>query len=179
MEAIREALRVANEPGGTRVVADANEQALACRPWTGDRVRPHVAQKLLVHALSRAAKSKLPQRREISRREVVIERALRLLRDVDLALFQPLNKFIGRDVDNLDIVCLVEKGIRHRLAHADARDLGHDVVQAFDVLDVERGVDIDPGRQQVLDIEVALRVAAAGRVRVGQLIDQNDLRMPL
>ena len=179
MEAVCEALRVANEPGRARVVADANEQALARRPWTGDRVRPHMRQELLVHALSRAAKSKLPQCRKISGREVVIESALRLLWDVDLALFEPLNELIRRDVDDLDIVGFVEKRVRHRLAHADARDLGHDVVQAFDMLDVESGVDIDTGREQVFDIEVALGVTAAGCIRMGKLIDEHNLWVPL
>ena len=42
--------------------------------------------------------------------------------------------------------------VRHRLAHLDARDLRHHVVQAFDVLDVERRIDVDPLAQQLLDI---------------------------
>ena len=178
MEAVCEALRIANEPGRTRVVADANEQALARGPRSGDGMRPHMAQKLLIHALSGAAKGEFAKCGEISGREVMLERPLGLLRDVDLSLFQPLNELIGRDVDDLDIVGLVEKGIRHRLAHADAGDLGHDIVQAFDMLDVERRVDIDPGREQVFDIQIALGMSAAGSVGVGQLIDEDNLGMP-
>ena len=48
------------------------------------------------------------------------------------------------------------------------------VVQAFDMLDVQRGVDVDAGRQQLLDIQVALGMAAAGRVGVRQLVDQHQ-----
>ena len=55
--------------------------------------------------------------------------------------------------------------------------LGHHVVQALDVLDVQRGVDVDAGGQQFLDIHVALGVAAAGRVGVRQLVDQHELRV--
>ncbi len=37
-------------------------------------------------------------------------------------------------------------------------------------------VDVDAVAQQLLDIEIALRMAAAGRVGVGKLVDQDDLR---
>jgi len=109
----------------------------------------------------------------------MLERPLGLLRDIDLPLFQPLDKLIGCEIDDLDIIGLVEEGVWHRLAHADARDLGYDIIQAFDMLDVERGVDIDPGGEQVFDIQVALRVAAAGGICMGKLIDQNNLRVSL
>ncbi len=65
--------------------------------------------------------------------------------------------------------------IRHRFADADASDLRHHVVQALDMLNIERRVNVDAGRQQFLDIEVALGMAAAGRVRMGQLVHQRDL----
>ena len=55
-------------------------------------------------------------------------------------------------------------------------DLRDDVVQALDVLDVDGGVDVDAVAEQLLDIEIALGVAAAGRVGVGELVDQHDLR---
>ena len=44
------------------------------------------------------------------------------------------------------------------------------------MLDVQRGPDVDAGGQQFLDIHVALRMAAAGRVAVGELIDQGERR---
>ena len=57
-------------------------------------------------------------------------------------------------------------------------DLGHDIVQAFDMLDVERRVDVDAVRQDFLDVEVALGMAAAGRVGVGELVDEDQRRAP-
>jgi hypothetical protein len=38
------------------------------------------------------------------------------------------------------------------------------------------GIDIDAVRQQFLDVEIALRMAAAGRVGVGEFVDQRELR---
>ena len=60
----------------------------------------------------------------------------------------------------------------------DAGDLGDDVVQAFDVLDVERRPDVDAGGEQLLDILPALRMPRAFGVGVGQLVDQDQLRLP-
>jgi hypothetical protein len=47
------------------------------------------------------------------------------------------------------------------------------------VLDVDGAVHIDAGIQQLLDVLVALGVAAAGNVGVGELVDQNEARPPL
>ena len=44
------------------------------------------------------------------------------------------------------------------------------------MLDVDRGVDVDAAAQQFLDVEIALGMAAAGRVGVRELVDQHDLR---
>ncbi len=47
------------------------------------------------------------------------------------------------------------------------------------MLDVERGVDVDAGGDQFLDIEVALGMAVTRRIAVRQLVDQHQLRPAL
>ena len=47
------------------------------------------------------------------------------------------------------------------------------------MLDVDGGPDIDAGRDQLLDILVALGMAAFGRVRMGELVDDDQLRPAL
>ena len=79
-------------------------------------------------------------------------------------------------IDQLDSVGAIEDRVGHRLAHAHARDLRDDVVQALDVLDVDRGVDVDAVLEQLLDVEIALRMPAARRVGVRELVDKHDLR---
>lgn len=44
------------------------------------------------------------------------------------------------------------------------------------MLDVERGVDVDAVRQDLLDVEIALGMAAAGSVGVGELVDEYQGR---
>jgi len=107
----------------------------------------------------------------------MLQRALGLFGDVDLALFQPLNQVVRREIDQFDRIRAVEHRIRHGFAHAHMRDLGDDVVEALDMLDIDRRVDVDTVREQFLDVEIALRMAAARCVGVGEFIDQRNLRM--
>src|SRR5271165_6011693 len=58
------------------------------------------------------------------------------------------------------------------------RDLGDHVIEALDMLDVDGGVDVDAVVQELLDIEIAFGMTAAGRVGMGQLVDKNNLRTP-
>jgi hypothetical protein len=89
---------------------------------------------------------------------------------------EPLDQVVGRQIDQLDGVGAVEHRVRDRLAHAYVGDLRDHVVEAFDVLDIDSGVDVDAAAHQLFDIEIALRVAAAFDVGVGELVDDDDLR---
>ena len=51
-----------------------------------------------------------------------------------------------------------------------------DVLQAFEMLDVERGPDVDAVAQDLLDVLVALGVDQARRVRMRELVDEQQLR---
>ena len=65
-------------------------------------------QELLVDALRGAPQRQLAQGRQVARREVVVERPLGLLRDIDLALLQPLDQIVGREVDDFDVIGAVD-----------------------------------------------------------------------
>ena len=51
----------------------------------------------------------------------MLERALGLLGDVDLAFLQTFDQVVRREIDQLDGIGAVEHPIRNRLAHAHAR----------------------------------------------------------
>ena len=46
------------------------------------------------------------------------------------------------------------------------------------MLDIEGGVDIDAVGEQLLDIEIAFGMTAAGHVGMGELVDQSELWAP-
>ena len=79
----------------------------------------------------------------------------------------------------MDLGRLLHDRVGHRLADDDPRDLRDHVVQALDVLHVERRVDVNPRVEELLHVLPPFRVAAALGVRVGELVDEEDLRVPL
>ena len=136
----------------------------------------HVGLHLRVHPLGGPSERQLAQRDQIALAEEVVDRLPGLLGDVDLAFLQALEEIIGRQVDQLDLVGALEHRIGHRLADDHPGDLRDQIVQALDVLDVQRRVDRDAGVQQLEDVLPPLGVARARRVGVRQLIDQDHGR---
>ena len=114
-------------------------------------------------------------RRFSTRKKPFSAGAIRACR-VDLAGLQPGDQVLGREVDEHDLVGLGQLGVGHRLAHLDAGQLGHLVVERLEVLDVDGREDVDPGGEHVGDVLVALGVLEPGRVGVRELVDQAQLR---
>ena len=179
IEPVGGALGGAHGIGGGGAGIEADDHPLAGRPRAGNGMLAHVAQHLPVDAFGGAAQRQLAQGRQVAGREVVAQRALGLLADIDLALAQALHQVGRREIDQLDLVGSVDDAVGHRLAHADAGDARHHVVQALDMLHVHRRVDVDAGAQKLLDVEIALGMAAAGGVGVGELVDQDQRRPAL
>jgi len=61
--------------------------------------------------------------------------------------------------------------------HPHPRDLGNNIVQALEVLDIECGVDVDSSVKEFLDVLPPLGVAGARDVRVGQLVRKDEGRV--
>src|SRR6202008_1647982 len=83
----------------------------------------------------------------------------------------------GGQVYPEDVAQAVAQDVRHRLADPPAGDPGDDVVEAFQVLDVNGGVDVDAGIEHFDHVLPAAFVAAAGHVAVRQLVDQRHGRV--
>jgi hypothetical protein len=121
-----------------------------------------------------ASEREFAQRDEVPFAEEILDRAFRLSRDIDLAFLEALQEVIGWQVDELHFVGLFQHRIGHRLPHADPADSSHHVVQALQVLDVQRRIDVDASIEQLLDILPALGMARAFHIGMGQLIDQDQ-----
>ena len=179
MQPVGQPPRITHEARRRRILADADQHALARGPGAADRVGAHVGEHLLVDALRRAAQRELAQGGQVAGLEVIPQRALGLGGDIDFALAQPLDQVVGRKVDHLDIIGAIENAVRHGLPDADVGNLGNNVVEALDVLDVDRRVDVDTGGEQLLDIEIALGMAAALDIGMRQLVDEHERRAAL
>ncbi len=163
--------------GGERTGTDADEEPLGGPPDAGDRLLFTVTAHLQVDAVGGRAQRQLAQRDEVALAEKIIGREPRLLGKVDLSLFQALDQVVGRQVNQLDFVGLLDDGVGDCLADDDVGDLLNDVVEAFEVLHVERRVHIDAGIEEIGGVLPSLGVAAAGRVRVRQFVHEDESRL--
>lgn len=63
------------------------------------------------------------------------------------------------------------------VSHGDPGDLRDDVRRALQVLDIEGGPHVDAGGEHLLDVLVALRMAAVGGVGGGEFVNDDELRL--
>ena len=108
-------------------------------------------------AMRRSASSRSAIRFDLRKKRSTA--AADLLRDVDLAGLEAREQIVGRQIDQLDFIRFVEDAVRDRLALPHAGDLRDQVVEALEVLDVDRGPDVDALLEQLLDVLPALRMA--------------------
>ena len=134
----------------------------------------HARHEIRVDALGSAPQRQFTQRGQVLRLEKAFDRARRGVLHIDLAFGQPLEQFIGREVDQDDFIGLVEHRVWHGLAHPHLGDFQHHIVEAFEVLDVQRRPHIDAGGEQFVDVLPALRMAAARNIGVRVFIDQQQ-----
>jgi hypothetical protein len=123
------------------------------------------------------AQSELSKRREVALLEEAAEGLANLVGHVHLALVETLNKFLRGDVNDLYLVGVVDQRVWNRLRNDDAGDLGDDVVEALNVLDIDRCVDVNSLLKQFRDRLPTLFMARARNVGVGKLIHKYELRL--
>ena len=117
--------------------------------------------RAVLDRLGQLAQRDLAQRAQVLDAEEAVERGRDPRLRVDLAGLQAGDQVLGREVDEHDLVRLGQLLVGHGLAHLDAGQLGHLVVERLEVLDVDGGEDVDAGVEDVLDVLVALRVLEA------------------
>ncbi len=156
---------------------DAHEQTLARLPDTLDRTISAIFPHLRIDAIGGAAQRQLAQRNQIAFAEEVAHRALGLLRQIHLAVAHPVEQFLGGQIDQRDFVGMIEHAVGHRLPYADPGDLADHVVQTFQMLNVDRRVDVDARVEQFIHVLPALQMPRALHVRMREFVDQNQLRL--
>ncbi|MNI41835.1 hypothetical protein D3C73_960990 [compost metagenome] len=117
------------------------------------------------------------QGREIGLGEEGIDGRPRLLRNIDLAIAQTLKQLAGRQVDQQQFKGLLQHPVRQGFAHLHASDAADLIVEAFQMLDVDRGEHVDAGGEQFLDVLPTFGMTTAGRIAVGQFVHQHQFRL--
>ena len=168
VEPVGEALAEAHQLLGLIVERDRDQEAVAREPGARGASVAGVFAGGGVDPVGRAPERELAQRQQVWLAEEPLGRGVDLLTGVDLAGVQACKQVVGRQVDQLDVLGLIENPVRQCLVLADAGDAGNDVVEALEVLHVERGPDADAAVEQLLDVLPALRVSRT-RLAVDQV----------
>ena len=157
---------------------DRDDGALAGLPRTPDPVVVHVVLQRLVDLVGHPEQGELPEGGEVAGSEVVGERGVDPLGRVDVAVGHAATERLRRHVDQLDLLRGSDDGVRNGLVLLDAGDPLYDIVDRLEVLHVQCRDNGDTGLEQLVDVLPPLLVPRAGDVRVGDLVDQHELRFP-
>ena len=158
--------------------ADAAQHCALGLPDPADGAVDAIGLDIVLDPIGGAAQGQLAQGHEVAAAKEIRRGAFGLRLAVDLAALQPRDQLLGRHVDQHDLVGAVEEGVGQGLVDANAGDAADHVVEALEVLDVERGPDVDAGGEQLFGVLPALGVARPRRVRMGQLVDEQERRVP-
>ena len=164
---------------GLRPAGDGHDHPLAGLPCVGDVFVGAVFGECRVDLVGQPQQRHFTQGGEVARPEVVGQRGIDTLRGVHVAVRQPAPQCFRCDVDQFDLVGGADDLVGHLLLLLDAGDLGDDVVEAFQVLDVDRRDHRDARVEDLVDVLPPFRVLAARGVGVGELVDKHHLRVAL
>ncbi len=173
--ALRDPAGVTHQALGLGIAVDPHQQA-STNGRRGLAEGPVALGQIVVDLGRGGLHRQFAQGGEVGLGEKRIDRRPRLFRHIDLAVAQALQQFPGRQVDQQQFVGLLQDPVGQGLAHLHPGDPAHLVIEAFQVLDIDRGEHVDTGGQQFLDILPALHMATVGGIAVGQLIDQHQFR---
>ena len=161
VERVDQSFARANELLGLDVGADGNEHAVARKPRPRGPIREHRGARGGIDTIGDPPQRELAQRNEVRLAEEALDCRRDLLRHVDLAGLEPCEQVVGRKVDELDLVCLVEDPVRYRFALPYTRDLRDQIVEAFQMLNVDRRPDVDALPEQLPRCPASVSHAAA------------------
>ena len=88
---------------------------------------------------------------------------------------QTREQLLGGYVYQFQRVGRVENVVGNRFPDGDARDLSNHVVEAFDVLDVQRSPNVDARSQKIIYILPALGMTRTFSIGVGKFIQQEHV----
>ena len=114
--------------GKIRVRSNTSKNALAGSPGAFNRLRLHALDQIGIDPLGRPPQGELAQCGQILWFKEVLYSARRCILHIDLALGEALEQFVGRKIDQYNLVSLIEDGIGYGLTYAHLGDLLHDVV---------------------------------------------------
>jgi hypothetical protein len=136
---------ITNQLLGGRPAPHRDEQPFAAFPRTGNPLFLHDVAQIAIDMLGHNPKRHFSQGREIALTKEVLRRGRCPLAEIDFAFCESGSQLFRRQVDEDELVCQVEEGIRDGFPNEYTCDLMDGVAPAFNVLDVNGGENVNPG----------------------------------
>ena len=131
---------------------------------------------MLFDPVRRTAQGQFAQGRQIIRAEKVFQREGGAVFFINLSLLHALDQVGRLDIDERQLVRVIENFVGNTLVYVHRRRGIHRVVQAFDMLDIDRGIDVYAAVDYLLHVQIPLAVFASRGVGVRQLVHEKQLR---
>ena len=177
VQGVGQAFGMAHDGGAAFIGADQRQHPFAAWPRTRRAGLAHPVAHILIDMLGRLPQRDLTQGGEVALLEIALQRACRGVGAVDAPAGEPCAQLGRGNIDQLDLVRTFQHAVRQRLGDANTGDAGHVLIEAFEVLDVQRRPHRLTSGHQLGHVLPPFGVAAAGRVRVSQLVDQQHVRL--
>ena len=134
--------RVTHERRAFRAGANTRDQPFTRLPDPADRLVRAILAHLRIDTIRRAAQRKLTQRDQIALAKEIANGVLGLLRHIHLAIAHAVEQLFRGKIDERDFVGEIEDAIGHGLPDPNTGDLPDDIVETFQMLDVDGRVDV-------------------------------------
>ena len=141
------------------VMPNAQQNGVASMPDAILSLAVAPGTHLIVHPVGGASQRQLAQGNQVPFTKEMFDGPFGLPGDIDFAFVQTLAQIVRGQVDQHHFIGRIEKRIGDGFAHLNACDAADHVVQAFQMLHVNGGKDVDTRFQQLFNILPALRVA--------------------
>jgi hypothetical protein len=102
-------------------------------------------QRRGIHPVRGAAKGEFAQCKKVWFAKEPLCRGSYTISGIHFPGLQTGQQIVGRQVDDFNFIRFVEYAIRERFMLTHTDDAGDDVVQAFEMLNIQRGPDADAG----------------------------------
>ena len=178
VEACGHAFGGADETLGHGAWADSDDDAFASGPDGSNAAVLLVAAEFGIDPGGGAAEGEFAEGGEVAFAEEAVagvDGEGGGLAGVDLAGAEAIVEDVGGEIDEFDLVGFIEDAVGDGFLDFDACDLGDDVVEGVEVLNVEGGVDVDAGAEAFADVLPSFFAGGARGVGVGELVDEQDV----
>lgn len=107
----------------------------------------------------------------------MVESTGRLIFAIHLSRLQPGNQIVRFNINQLHLICRIKHRIGNPFTDSNLCNRCHQVVEGFQMLDIDRCININTCPKKLFHILIALRMTASRRIAVRQFIHKHYLGM--